>query len=102
MRLIDPTKTRRRAQHNKREGTVVKHLDHFDGRTDAKVHLKTIRVKLVAAEGAPLNVEQIRAIAVFEEANRTYMIAKHSGNDEWRDHAYRRLQYSRTRMEDNQ
>ncbi len=102
MLLIDPTKTRRRAQHNKREGTVVKHLDHFDGRTDAKVHLRTIRIKLVAAEGAPLNVEQIKAIGVFEEANRTYIIAKHSGSDEWRDHAFQRLEYARRRLEDNQ
>ncbi len=102
MLLIDPTKTRRRAQHNKREGTVVKHLDHFDGTTDAKVHLRTIRIKLVAAEGAPLNVEQIKALGVFEEANRAYMIAKHSGSDEWRDHAFARLEYARTRLEDNQ
>ncbi len=66
MLLIDPTKTRRRAQHNKWEGTVVKHLDHFDGRTDAKVHLRTLRIKLVAAEGARLNVEQVKAIGAFE------------------------------------
>ncbi len=102
MRLINPTRTRRRAQHNKREGTVVKHLDHFDGRTDAKVHLRTIRIKLVAAEGAPLNTEQLKAIGAFEEANRNYIIAKHSGSDEWRDSAFRRLDYARRRLEDNQ
>lgn len=102
MLLIDPTKTQTRVQRNEREGTVVKHLDRFDGSTDAKVHLRTIRIKLVAAEGAPLNMEQVKAIATFEEANRAYMIAKHSGSDEWRDSAYRRLRYARTRLEDNQ
>ena len=102
MLLIDPTKTQTRVQRNPREGTVVKHLDHFDGSTDAKVHLRTIRIKLVAAEGAPLNVEQIKALGVFEEANRAYIIAKHSGSDEWRDHAFQRLEYARRRLEDNQ
>ncbi len=65
MLLVDPTKTQTRVQRNERAGTVVKHLDHFDGSTDAKVHLRTIRIKLVAAVGAPLNMEQVKAIATF-------------------------------------
>ena len=101
MLLIDPTKTRTRTEKT-HIGTVVKHLDHFDGTTDAKVQLRTIRIRLVAAEGAPLNVEQVKAIAVFEEASRAYMIANHSGSDEWRDHAFSRLEYARRRLEDNQ
>ena len=102
MRLIDPTKTRTRIRRNEREGTVVAHRDHHDGSTDGKVHLLAIHVKLVAAEGAPLNIEQIKAVGAFEEASRAYTIAKHSGSDEWRDHAFGRLTYARRRLEDNQ
>ena len=50
MRLIDPTKTRVRRDRTE-AGTLISHRDHFNGSVDAKVNLRSIRVRLVAAEG---------------------------------------------------
>ncbi len=99
-RLIDPTKTRTRIERNER--TVVKHRDHHDGHVDGKVYLQTIRVKLTAAEGAPLNIEQVKAIGAYEEATQAWRIAKHSGIETWRADAAARLDQARRRLEDNQ
>ncbi len=101
MKLIDSRKTRVRTEVTE-HGNKIKHRDHFDGSVDAKVYLKALRIRMVADDGKPLVREQVMAIGAFEEANRHYLIAKHSGNDEWRTHALRLLKAAERRVEETQ
>jgi hypothetical protein len=101
MKLLDPTKTRVRVEQTE-HGNVVKHLDHFNGSTDAKVELKPIRIKLTLTDGAPLNAEHIEAIGGLQEAQRQWLVAKHSGQDEWKMYARTQLDHAERRVRETQ
>lgn len=81
-------------------GTSVHHREHRNGALDGKVKLNAIRIRLVA--GATPNVEHVRAIGALQEASEVYLIAKHSGNEQWRRHARGRLDAAAVRLQETQ
>lgn len=94
MRLIDPTKTRV-SREKTRDGWVARR-EHFNGSVDATVRLKALRLHVTA--GAPPNTRLVAAVAELEAAQAEWMIAKHSGSDEWRRYAAARLTAANQRM----
>ena len=101
MRLIDPTTTRVRKEKTE-TGTVISHRDHFNGSVDAKVLLTPIRIKLTLTDGAPLNIQHIEAIGALHEANRQWLVAKHSGNAEWKLYAKTQLDQANRRIRETE
>lgn len=81
-------------------GTSVHHRTHQNGAMDGKVRLKAIRIRMT--EGGGVNVEHAKAIGAMQEASNVYMIAKHSGNDQWRRHARARLGVCAARLRETQ
>lgn len=81
-------------------GTSVSHRVHHDGAMDGKVRLKAIRIRM-GVDGM-VNVEHAKAIGAMQEASNVYLIAKHSGNEEWRRHARRRLAVCSARLRETQ
>ena len=81
-------------------GTSVHHRVGGDGAMDGKVRLKAIRIRMT--DGGGVNVEHAKAIGAMQEASNVYLIAKHSGNVEWRRHARGRLAACSARLRETQ
>jgi hypothetical protein len=74
--------------------------DRFDGSNDATVRIKALRLNLTA--GAPPNRELVRAIALLEEAQAEWLVAKHSDNAEWQQYVRRKLAAANLRVQEVQ
>jgi len=98
MRLIDPTKT-----VTFREPTEHGHIDrteHFNGSVDATVKVRSLRLNVTS--GAPPDRNLVAAMHELEEAQKEWMIAKHSPSDEWKRYAQRRLYDANERLREVQ
>ena len=93
MRLIDPTKVSQTVERTE-HGRNIRRTEHADGRVDAEVKVRAIRI----VSGAPPSPPLVAAIAVLESATREYRVAKHSGEVTWIGHAKERLAAANARL----
>lgn len=94
MRLIDPTKTVTTRETT--ENGLVDRREHFNGSVDATVHIRALRLNLVA--DAPPRKAVVAAVAELEAAQAAWILAKHSGDPAFVTSAKRRLLDANERM----
>lgn len=97
MRLIDPTKTNVTAERTE-HGDNIRYREHGDGRVDATVKIKAIRI----VSGAPASKQLVLAMAELEAATREWRLAKHSNEDGWKAFVKRRLRVANERVQEVQ
>ena len=94
MRLIDPTKTNVTAERTE-HGDNIRYREHGDGRVDATVKIKAIRI----TSGAPVSKPLMHAMAELEAATREWRVAKHSESDDWKAHVKTRLRVANEKVQ---
>jgi len=97
MRLIDPTKVRRRVERTEK-GRNIRYTDHHDGSVDADVKIKAVKI----TGGVPPTTTVIQAVHELESAMKEWRIAKHSGSEEWKTYVKGRLRAANKRLREVQ
>ncbi len=89
------------------KGTVSPHgtvdqIEHWDGRMDAVVHTKAIRMRLTQSDGAPLTPWHSQAIGEHQKAIEELKLARAVGQPEWVSGCERRVAEWKARIIETQ